>query len=512
MTTKIARGSIIMLFGAFIFRMGGAIYRFVMAYLLGPVGYGILSLATPMQGILIMVASGGMPPAIAKYVAQYSAQENDEMVKLVIHTATKMVFILGMLFSVIIFVLAEPLAVGLFHKPEAILPFQLVALITPFSVLVGALRGTFQGKHQMGNIVITKAFEQVFMIISAIFLVLAGFYVAGAIIGTTIGFMASLVAGYVLYRRGIGLELKDVKLDFNFRQEISIAKMLLFFSFPVVVTGLAELALFDFVGNFVVGIYLASEYVGYYGIATPIARLPLTISTAVSTALLPAATEAVSTNDRSLLKTYINQSYRYVTLLVLPLSVGTMLFAAPILNIIGPAYLNATQALQILAMGMLFFTIYTVSSSIAQGFGKPYLPMVILVLGTFLDLGLSLYLVPLYGINGTAVATTISGFFIMTTLSWKILKIANVSLSMGNFVRIVAATAILGLFFLILPKTLPFLVVAMVLAAPIYTISLILVGGMKKSDVRAIYKLSDRMGPLSSTGKKIADFLDRFAR
>ena len=319
-----------MLFGAFIFRMGGAIYRFTMAYLLGPMGYGILSLATPMQGILIMIASGGMPPAIAKYVAQYSAQDNDEMVKQVIHTATKMVLILGMLFSVAIFVLAEPLAVGLFHKPEAILPFQLVAFITPFSVLVGALRGTFQGKHQMGNIVITKAFEQVFMIISAIFLVIAGFFVAGAIIGTTIGFIASLIAGYVLYRRGIGLELKNVKLTFNFRQELSIAKMLLIFSFPVVITGLAELALFDFVGNFVVGIYLASEYVGYYGIATPIARLPLTISTAVSTALLPAATEAVSTNDKNLLKTYINQSYRYVTLLVLPLSVGTMFFAAPI--------------------------------------------------------------------------------------------------------------------------------------------------------------------------------------
>ena len=201
-----------------------------------------------------------------------------------------------------------------------------------------------------------------------------------------------------------------------------------------------------------------------------------------------------------------------MALLVLPLSVGTMFFAAPILNIIGPAYVNATQALQILAVGMLFFTIYTVSSSIAQGFGKPYLPMIVLVLGTFLDLGLSLYLVPIYGISGTAIATTISGFFIMTLLSWKILKIADVSLSMGSFARIVAATLILGLFFMILPKTLPFLLLALILVVPIYAASLILVGGMKKSDVRAIYTLSNKMGPLSSTGKKIADFLDRFAR
>jgi stage V sporulation protein B len=119
--------------------------------------------------------------------------------------------------------------------------------------------------------------------------------------------------------------------------------------------------------------------------------------------------------------------------------------------------------------------------------------------------------VPIYGINGTAIATTVSGFFIMAVLSWKILEIADVSLSMDNFARIVAATSLLGLFFLILPKTLPFLIVALILALPIYTASLIVVGGMKKSDVRAIYKLSNKMGPLSSMAQKIADFLDRFA-
>lgn len=501
-----------MLIGAFVFRIGGSIYRFSTAYLLGPAGFGILNLAIPMQGILITIASGGMPPAIAKYVAEYSAQKDEVMVKQVIHTATKMVFILGLIFSVAIFLLAEPLAVGLFHKPEAILPFQLIALITPFSVIVGALRGTFQGSYQMENIVITKAFEQVFMIISAIFLIIAGYYVAGAIIGTAIGFMASAAAGYVIYRRGVGHDLKDVKLTFSFREEISIAKTLFIFSLPVVITGLAELALFDFVGNFVVGFYLPSEYVGYYGITTPVARLPLIISMAVATALLPAASEAVSLKDKNLLKTYINQSYRYVTLLVLPLSVGIMIFAAPILNVIGPAYVYGATALQILAIGMLFFTIYTISSSIAQGLGKPYLPMVILVVGTLLDLGLSIYLVPILGINGTAIATTITGFFIMGSLSWKTLKIADVSLVKGDFVRIVAASLIYGLSLMFLPKTILFVFVAMLISPIIYTIALIIFGGLKKSEVRMIYKLSNKMGPLSSVVKKLADFLDRFAR
>jgi stage V sporulation protein B len=502
-----------MLAGAFVFRIGGYLYRFAAAYLLGPAGFGILNLAIPLQGILITVASGGMPPAIAKYVAEYSAQDRDEMVKQVIHTSMKLVLFLGIIFSVIIFFLAEPLALYVFHKPEAILPFQLVALITPFSVVVGAFRGSFQGYYQMLNIVITKAFEQIFMIASAIILILLGFYVAGAIIGTTIGFIASAAAGYYLYRRGIGKHLKNVKLKFSFREELSIAKMLLLFSIPVVITGLAELALFDFVGNFVIGAYLPSQYVGYYGAATPVARLPLIISMAVATAVLPAAAEALSLENRNLLKTYISQSFRYVTLPVLPLSVGTMVFATPIISLLfGSAYVPGAQALQILAAGMLFFTIYTVSSSIAQGLGKPYLPMIILVLGTFLDLGLSIYLVPIFGINGTAIATTITAFLIMTAMVVSTMRVAKVPLPITDFLRILGAAVIMALFLIILPKNYFFLIIAIFISPLVYVIGLVLMRALKKSDINAMRKLNIRLGPITPYGEKLIKFLERFAK
>ncbi|MGI6482208.1 MAG: oligosaccharide flippase family protein [Methanobacterium sp.] len=517
------RSSAIMLIGAFVFRIGGYLYRFTTAFLLGPVGFGILNLAIPLQGILITIASGGMPPAIAKYVSEYSAKDDQVMVKQVIHTSMKLVIILGLIFSVAIFLLAEPLAIGLFHKPEAVLPFQMVALITPFSVLVGAFRGTFQGVFQMGNIVITKAFEQVFMIISAIILILLGFYVAGAIIGTAIGFVFSAMAGYYLYKRGIGKKLKNINLTFTTKEELALAKVLLIFAFPVVITGLAELALFDFVGNFVVGIYMASQYIGYYGAATPIARLPLIISMAVATAVLPATAEAIGLENKDLLKNYVNQSYRYVALLVLPMSLGTMIFAAPIMKLlyILPAYMNGASALQILAAGMLFFTIYTVSSSIAQGLGKPYLPMIILGFGSLFDVALSLYLVPIYGINGAAIATTITAFVIMVSIVWKTLQIADVKLEFMDFGRILVATGIMGTILLLIPHSLLIISIpynymvfflVILLAAIVYLIALILVGGLKNSDIRALHKLSYKAGPLKPTVDKLVSLLERFAR
>jgi stage V sporulation protein B len=298
--------------------------------------------------------------------------------------------------------------------------------------------------------------------------------------------------------------------------------MLLIFAFPVVITGLAELALFDFVGNFVVGIYMASEYVGYYGAATPIARLPLIISMAVATTVLPAAAEAAGLNDRNLLKGYLNQSFRYVTLLVLPMSVGIMIFAAPIMKMlyILPAYMNGAGALQILAIGMMFFTIYTVSSSIAQGLGKPYLPMVILTIGSIIDVALNIYLVPIYGINGAAIATTITALMIMVVIVWKTLQISEVELHFRDLGRIVLATGIMGGLLLLVPQSLFFMsfplnyllfFAVMVLAGIIYMVALILVGGLKNSDIRALRKLNSKSGPLKAKLGKIISLIERYA-
>jgi stage V sporulation protein B len=535
MSSKIARGSLIMLIGYFIFRIGGAFYRIITALLLGPASFGILNLALPTQGILIQIASGGMPPAIAKHVSEYSAKGEEEMMKQVIHTSIKIVIVLGLLMSLAIFLLAEPLALGFFHKPEAILPLKLVALITPFSVLVGVFRGAFQGVFQMGNIVITKAFEQIFMISGAIILIWLGFNVAGAVIGTSIGFIFSLLAGYYLYRRGLGKRLKNVKLTFTNKEELALAKALLIFALPVLITGLAEILLFDLIGNYVVGHYMASQDLGFFGAATPVARLPLIISMAVATAVLPATAEAMGLGNRHLLKTYVNQSYRYVSLVVLPMCVGTFIFATPIMKLLyfsNPAYMNGATALQILAVGMLFFTIYTVSSSIVQGFGKPYLPMTILVFGVIFDIVLSIYLVPIYGINGAAFALTLTALLIMTSIVWKTLQVVDVKLQYKDLGKIVLAAGIMGAVLLVIPQNLLissvnfgaanfsyidffskyiafFLVV--VLAAIVYVGALILVGGLKNSDVNSFKKLSNKAGPLKSFVDKIVSILERFA-
>jgi len=517
MSSKIAKGSIVILMGSFLYRIGGYIYKIAMTNLLGEVGYGILSLTMPLQGFFIIIAGAGLPPAIAKYVSQYHAQNNVEMVKAIISVATIMMTILGLVFSVLIFFLAQPIAIAL-HNPDAILPFQLIALITPFSVIVGAMRGTFQGFYQMTNILLTRAMELIFMVIMAIILVYAGLYVAGAVIGTAIGFMAALGIAIYLFQRDVRKKLVRPRnllskaippLDFN--DKISIARMLIIFSIPVVITGLAELALYD-IATLIIPLYYPISYAGYFNVSSTIARLPLIISMAVATSVLPATAEAMSLKDHDLMKIYIGQSYRYVSFLVIPLCVGIIVFASPIINLLfGQQFLPGTSALQILAVGMFFFTLYTISSSISQGLGRPRLPMYALVAGTTIDLILSLLLVPSFGINGAAIATTLSALFIMATLMLTTLKLANIQLPIYEYIKILIAALIMGMFFIPFPHTTIFLIIGIIFSPSIYLGVLALIGGLKLEDLKLLYKVADRLGPFSGVFRNLINILSGFA-
>ena len=127
--SKLASGSIINFLGSVILRFGGFIYRFILSRLLTTTGYGIVGLTLPFQNIFIIGASGGVPPAIAKYVSQYKAVDDERMVHQIIVTGLKLMIFMSIIAAVLMFLISEPVAIGMWNKPEALLPLRLVSII-----------------------------------------------------------------------------------------------------------------------------------------------------------------------------------------------------------------------------------------------------------------------------------------------------------------------------------------------------------------------------------------------
>ena len=514
MANKLVRGSLIILIGNIIFRIGGYIYRFLMAILLGPTAYGILGITLPFQGIFQTLSAGGLPPAIAKYVAEYEAVDEKDMARQTIYTALKIMVFLGLFFGVLmIFVVAPYLAYGYLGKPEALIPLQIVGLITPFSVIVGAFRGAFQGVYKMEYIVYTRAVEQLGMILFATAFVLIGLSTVGALWGTVLGYSLSVVAAVYIFKYHMGKLIPKASDDFVFtrRDELKLAGTLVKFSIPVIITAIAEMLIYN-ICTIVMGKFLTFDDIGFFAAADPIARLPLIISVSIATTILPASSEAFKLKDIDMLQKYVSEAYKFSLLFVVPMCVGLALFAAPTLRVLyfkNPAYVAGASALAILSLGMTFYSIFAISTSIVQGIGNPRIPMYILVGGAIITGILNWVMVPTLGIAGGALATSVACFLMMVPCVYFVFRLTKTKAPVGSIAKILIASAIMGAVAYIIPKTTLFLFPGIFLCIVVYFFALILVKFFQKDDIASLRAFSSKFGPLSKIINKMLNFVER---
>ena len=514
MANKLIRGSLIILIGNIIFRIGGYVYRFLMAILLGPTAYGILGITLPFQGIFQTLSAGGLPPAIAKYVAEYEAVDEKDMARQTIYTALKIMVFLGLFFGVLmIFVVAPWLAYSYLGKPAALVPLQIVGLITPFSVIVGAFRGAFQGVYKMEYIVYTRAVEQLGMILCATAFVLIGLSTVGALWGTVLGYSLSVVAAVYIFKYHMGKYIPKASDDFVFtrRDELKLATTLVKFSIPVIITAIAEMLIYN-ICTIVMGKFLTFDDIGFFAAADPIARLPLIISISIATTILPASSEAFKLKDVNALQKYVSEAYKFSLLFVVPMCVGLALFASPTLRILyfkNPAYVAGASALAILSIGMTFYSIFAISTSIVQGIGNPRIPMYILVGGAIVTGILNWVMVPTMGIAGGALATSIACLLMMIPCVYFVFRLTKTKAPTKSIVKILAASGIMGVFAYFIPKTTLFLFPGIFVCVIVYFIALLLVKFFEKDDIDSLRRMSSKFGPLSKIVNKVLNLVER---
>ena len=436
------------------------------------------------------------------------------MARQTIYTALKIMVFLGLFFGVLmVFVVAPGLAYGYLNKPIALVPLQIVGLITPFSVIVGAFRGAFQGVYKMEYILYTRAIEQLGMILFATAFVLIGLSTVGALWGTVLGHAMAVVSAVYIFKVHMPKYIPEASPDFEFskRDELRLAGTLVKFSIPVIITAIAEMLIYN-ICTIVMGKFLTLDAVGFFAAADPIARLPLMISISVATTILPASSEAFKVKDIPTLQKYVNESYKYSLLFVVPMCLGLALFAVPTLRVLYFAkseYVAGASALAILAIGMTFYSIFSISTSIVQGIGNPRIPMYILVFGSIVTGILCWILVPVMGIAGGALGTTIGCFVMMVPVIYFVFKLTKAKAQKLSIFKIIVASAIMGIFALFLPKTTLWLFPGIILCMIVYFFALILVRFFTKEDIVSLRELSSKFGPISSIINKILNFVEK---
>lgn len=510
MSNKVLKNSFILLIGNLLFRLGGYINRLLMSRMLGPEGYGLYGLTLPFQGIFQILSAGGLPPAISKYVAQFNAQDEKALTRQVILTATKFMVLMAILLSIVLLFSSDFIANNIFHKPLVVWPLRAVSLITPFSVIVGAMRGAFQGVYKNEYTVYNRLAEQVATIVFACVFVYCGLYAMGAVLGSAFGFIVSAITAVYLYKKYISpLFYSEDSLNLSFREELNLLWMLIRFAVPVAITALSEMAIYD-VGTLVIGFFMLSSDVGFYNAADPISRIPLVISLSVSTVLLPATAEAYALKNHELLEEYVTDCLRYSILTVLPLCILISVFSTPIITLLfGSVYTPGAGALSILVIGMSFYSIYMICSSILQGTGNPRLPMIILLVGTALNIGLNAFFVSKMGIIGAAIATTITTFILMIVIMYFVIKYTRISIPWKNILLIISANIVLTVVCILIPKSIIGAIFGLIIGSLVYVIALIGLKVLTRRDLNFFARYFNKIPVLNRYSEKIVKYIEK---
>lgn len=510
MTNKLMKNSIILVIGNLLFRVGGYINRLLMSRMLGPEGYGLYGLTLPFQGIFQILSAGGLPPAIAKYVSEYNVKNEHALIKQIIRTSTKYMIFMALILGVIMLFASDFIANAIFHKPAVVWPLRVISLITPFSVVVGAMRGAYQGVYKNEYTVYNRMCEQISTIVFACLFVYVGLYATGAVLGSAFGFIVSAITAVYFYKKYIsGLFETEEDLSLSRKDELNLLWMLIRFAIPVTITALSEMAIYD-VGTLIIGIFMLSSDVGYYNSADPIARIPLIISLSISTVLLPATAEAYTMKNQKLLQEYVVDCLRYCILTVLPLCVMISVFSEPVITILfGSNYIKGAGVLSVLVIGMSFYSIYMICSSILQGTGKPKLPMYILVAGTVLNIVLNVIFVNVSGIVGAGIGTTITTCILMIVILYTVIRNTKISLPWKNILLIVACNIILMIACIIIPKTIIGAVIGFIVGTILYIVCLFLFRVLSERDIKFFTDYLNRATFLRPYTEKIIKFIEK---
>jgi stage V sporulation protein B len=397
---KLLESSLILTFSNLAVRISGYLYRIIMGWMLTRYEFGVLNLALPLQYLVVILASTGIAPSIAKFVAE--RKENKRALGLTISSSIFYYSAIGIICGLVFYLLAQPIGLNFFRERDVVLPLKISAVALPFGFLVAVCTGIFQGFMKMSYMAFTLLFQQFARIGLAIFFTLISATAVSAILGSTLGFAAAVPIAYILFRR---LDQRLGDRDFGIFREI------FGFSIPVSITAISAFAL-AYVDILLLGYFLTPVEVGIYSAASPTSRLILAFCVALYATLVPSISELKAKRDLAGIREHVRYSYKLSTAILVPATLFSAMFSEQIIGLLfPPEYIDAAEPFKILVIGTAFLGIFTINSGIFQGLGKPNIPMRILSVTAILDVLLNILLIPKFEIVGAALASTLSFVF-----------------------------------------------------------------------------------------------------
>lgn len=441
-------GAAILTVGVVIMKVLGFIYKVPLGNILGDEGYSMFISAYSIYNIFFTLATAGLPVALSRLVAEADVNGRAAQEEKTFRVARWVFFVIGLVFSAILFFFPNWLAGTYLENPDAALSVRAMAPAILLVCIVSAYRGYCQGNGNMIPTMVDEVLEVLFKVLAG--LALSTLFIragkglpmgsAGAILGVSVGSVVSL--GYMIwYKRknyaslsssySAGIHAPDDTPDDDLVVDPTkkIIRDILVIGTPIAL-GASIMAILNSVDSKLCMNRLQSAagfsyqqakvLYGIYGKAQTIFNLPAAFITPLTISVIPAIAGAIAKRDHRTAAKITEDSMRISAVLSLPMGVGLAVLSYPIMNVLYPnSHRAGPGLLAIMGVASFFVCILLMENAVLQANGHERLPMYSMITGSLVKILVNWFLVarPEINIYGAPVGT-LAGYITMCAMNY----------------------------------------------------------------------------------------------
>jgi stage V sporulation protein B len=135
---------------------------------------------------------------------------------------------------------------------------------------------------------------------------------------------------------------------------------------------------------------LSGQYTGKYVLLT---TLPVSISMAMATAIIPNMAESHALRDADAIKRRTNLALRISMMITIPAAIGLAVLSDPILMLLFPSYSGGGTLLRIGAAGIVILALVQIITGVLQGIGRVNAPVIGAFIGVLVKIPLNSVLI-----------------------------------------------------------------------------------------------------------------------
>jgi len=406
----LARSSIIVLITLFLSKVINYAYRVVIARFYGPEVYGLVSLALVFFSLFAVMCSYGLIDGMLRYISIFRSKKEIHKVRYIIFLSFKISLITSVISGLLLFSSAKFISVDLLHNSDLTIYLRYFSLLIPLFVFSSAFLAILRAyEYIFLNSIIQNIIQNlsklVFLIIFSVF----GWKTFSLIGSQSFGIILMLAFSYLFFRIKVSKSL--VKKNISINQKNEIVTNLISYSFPMLLLGIIGSLLY-WIDSFIIGYFSSVQEVGFYNAAVPIAMLFSIAPEIFLQLFFPLITKEFAQGKVDLIKELSKQVVKWIFIINLPIFLIILIFPGTIINVLfGQEFLVAENALRILSIGSFFYSISVVSNTLLLMKGRSKTILINTSIFVLFNIVFGLILVPVYGINGAAVSTTLCNIF-----------------------------------------------------------------------------------------------------